>query len=166
MRHTCSDISAFCWKLCKGQEYVCIRLWTTPQPHSTQRPTLAPAKIKGSFASARSGSHRYVCNKRARCTRKAFSKVPKCLKHIKLNCGSILYFIWLASEMHGVSLIVLIVAHAQRHLQHAENANGMQQPDEGKLSKCRKKLHEDKGLQLQRNWSNSQRTSRRGCTMT
>ena len=100
MRHTCSDISAFCWQLCKGQEYVCIRLWTTPQPHSTQRPTLAPAKIKGSFASARSGSHRYVCNKRARCTRKAFSKVPKCLKHIKLNCGSILYFIWLASEMH------------------------------------------------------------------
>ena len=114
MRHTCSDISAFCWKLCKGQDYVCIRLWTTPQPHSTQRPTLAPAKIKGSFASARSGSHRYVCNKRARCTRKAFSKVPKCLKHIKLNCGSILYFIWLASEMHGVSLIVLIVAHAQK----------------------------------------------------
>ena len=32
----------------------------------------------------------------------------------KLNCGSILYFIWLASEMHGVSLIVLIAAHAQK----------------------------------------------------
>ena len=82
MRHTCSDISAFCWQLCKGQEYVCIRLWTTPQPHSTQRPTLAPAKIKGSFASARSGSHRYVCNKRARCTRKAFSKVPKAFSKV------------------------------------------------------------------------------------
>ena len=62
--------------------YVCIRLWTTPQPHSTQRPTLAPAKIKGSFASARSGSHRYVCNKRARCTRKAFSKVPKAFSKV------------------------------------------------------------------------------------
>ena len=33
------------------------------------------------------------------------------------------------------------------------HANEVQQPDEGKQSECKKKLHEDKGLQLQRNWS-------------